>query len=142
MKKLATGNLVFALAAICTLAATVIYYVNASGSYYHDFNTTTLAIGILCLAAEIIGLILIRRTGEQQWTDLVYPVCTCLLGYEAIRYLGARVESAGIILGSELEDGNAAASAALNLSFTGIGLFVAAMLLVGIAGFFRQTRDA
>lgn len=142
MKKITIGNVFYLIAAICTLIGSVIYYQNANGTYYHDFKWSTMLLGLGCLAAEIIGFICIQISKEKRWTDVIYPICTVLLGFEAVTFIGARVESAGIILGSDLEAGNALASQSLTMAFVGIGFFAGALLILGIAGCMRQTKTA
>ena len=62
-----------------------------------------------------------------------------LLAWTAVTFLGNRVESAAIILGSELEAGNALAKKSIFMAFAGVGCFVLGMIFTGVAGFFEQS---
>ena len=73
--------------------------------------------------------------------DIFYPVAAVLMAIAAVWFIGARVESAAIILGSELEAGNQIARNSLFLAFVGIGCYIAGMLLAGVAGFFNLQKQ-
>ena len=59
----------------------------------------------------------------------------------AVTFVSYRVESAGIILGSDLEAGNAKAMGSLMQAFAGIGCFLAASVFTGVSAFFRPVKE-
>ncbi len=136
--KLTLGNLFTILSVIVGIVGIVIYGINASGSYYHDFGMTVPLIAGLALAIEVIALVLTKTRDEKYAFDILYVAAGVILMIAVVQFTGARVESAGIILGSDLEGGNALASASLYQAFAGIGCMVGAIVLEGISGFFKQ----
>lgn len=129
------------IALLLAAAGTILYSINASGSYYHDLHFTVILLGIgsIFLLAVFTGIVQIK--GEQLWTDIFYPAAGILLALAAIIFVSYRVESAGIILGSDLEAGNKEAMNSLIQSFIGSGCFLAASVMTGISSFFRQVKE-
>lgn len=136
--KSGAGTLFTLLALLLAGAGTGLYIINASGSYYHDFQTTVVILGSLGMALMLVLLLLTHLKGERVWMDGFYPAAAMIFAAAAIVFVSHRVESAGIILGSDLEAGNAAAMAALMQSFLGSGCLLGAALMTGISSFFRQ----
>ena len=103
-----------------------------------DLNYRVVLASGTAIVLIVIQQVLYHKLGDQLWLGVLYPAVSVLLAVAAVIFIGARVESAAMILASELEAGNAAASSALLQSFIGIGCFIAGILAVGIAGCFRQ----
>lgn len=142
MKKQGLGTVFLLLAVICGAAGIILYYINATGKYYDDFQTTVVMWGLAGILAVAVNAFCERKWGDMQWTSLLYPLAGVVFAVAAITFIGGRVESAAIILGSNLESGNALAKTSLYQAFSGIGCFLAGMLFVGIAAFFNQEREA
>ena len=140
MKKFTVGNIFTALSVILAIAGLIIYSVNASGSYYHDFSARVPLIAVVGIVVEIVGLFLMKKFDERYAFDVFFVVSGVVLMIAAMFFIAARVESAGIILGSSLEAGNDVAYSSLYQAFAGIGCFVIAMLLEGIAGLMKQNK--
>ena len=138
MKAQIAGKIFVLATLILAAAGLVIYCLNASGSYYSDFNYRVVLASGAAIVLIVIQQVLYRKLGDQLWLDALYPAVSVLLAVAAVIFIGARVESAAMILASELEAGNANASSALLQSFIGIGCFIAGILVCGIAGCFRQ----
>lgn len=139
-KSVTLGNIFSVLSILTIVAGIVIYVINATGAYYHDFSMTVPVIAGIAIVLEIICLVLTKKKDEQYWIDVFYLLTGIVVMIAAVVYVGARVESAGIILGSALEAGNAAAYSSLYQAFAGIGCFVVAMLFEGVSGFLKQNR--
>lgn len=141
MKKQGLGTVFSVLAVVLALAGIVIYWMNTHGGYYSDFTPSIIgyaAAGIVVL----IGLkVLAEVKGERQWMDILYILASVLLAWAAVSFLGDRVESAAVILGSDLEEGNVLARQSLFMAFAGTGCFILGMLLTGAAGFFSQQKN-
>lgn len=141
MKKITGGTVFSSLAFLLSIAGVIVYCVNASGSYYNDLRATVIFLGIIS-AVLIAGFqVMVRMMGEKKWMDLYYLVAAIVLAITVILYASVRVESAAVILGSDLEAGNMLAYSSLMLAFVGIGCFVLAMFFVGISGFFAQVKE-
>lgn len=141
MKKQGLGTVFVILSVLAALAGTVIYYINATGTYYGDFGVKIVAVSVSGIVVLIALKVLAAKNGEKQWMDIFYPVAAVLMAIAAVWFIGARVESAAIILGSELEAGNQIARNSLFLAFVGIGCYIAGMLLAGVAGFFNLQKQ-
>lgn len=141
-KKNACGLVLRVLAVCLTVAGLVIYVMNANGSYYGDFSMQIPMLSAACLAVEaaIIGLYVTRK--DSVVIDLLFPVVCVLLACVVVSYVGVRVESAGMILGSDLESGNAEAMPALMQAFTSIGCYLVAMVVAGVSGAFAPAKAA
>lgn len=139
-RKPGAGMIFMILALAATVGGLVLYYMNATGAYYHDFKGRIPVLSVICLILEVLVLVVAKVKGETVWLDFCYPVLAVLLVAAAMTLLGSRVESAGVILGSDLEASNAMAMPALMQSFQSIGCYFAAMLLTGISGFTGQNK--
>lgn len=137
-KSITLGNVFSVLSILTSVVGIVIYVVNATGSYYHDFSMTVPIIATIAIALEIACMVLTKKKDELFWIDLFYPLAGIVVMIAAVVFIAARVESAGIILGSALEAGNAVAFNSLYQAFAGIGCFVVAMLFDGTSGFLKQ----
>jgi len=126
---------------IIALIALFIYIQNGNNAYYNDYNPEIVILTIIAIAVEIIFIVLVQTIGEKRWLDFVYLISPILLGISAIAFISLRVKSAGIILGSDLEKGNVAASNALTQAFIGIGLYLIAMIISSIKSFFSQLKQ-
>lgn len=141
MKKQRLGTVFLVLAGILALAGTIIYWINTHGGYYSDFQVNTILYAIAGIVILIVLESLNKITGEYQWMDILYILAAVLFSWAAVSFLGARVESAAVILGSSLEEGNVLAKQSLFMAFGGIGCFILGMLLTGVAGFFDQKKQ-
>lgn len=140
MKKQIVGTTLLLLAVLLSVAGIVIYWVNAHGEYYNDFTPSVMLFAGLGAAALLVWKILSATLGEKRWMDVLYPLAAILLAWAAIDFLGDRVESAAIILGSQLEAGNALAQQSLFTSFAGVACFILGMILTGVSSFFQATE--
>ncbi len=140
-KKQSVGFFFSITTIIIALLALLIYIKNGNNAYYNDFDFKVVILTVIAIAVEIALIISVRTIGERRWLDIIYLIVPILLGISAIIFISFRVESAGIILGSELEKGNAAASKALSQAFIGIGLYFLAMITSLIKSFFRQLKN-
>ena len=141
MKKFTVGNVFTALSVIVAIAGLIIYSVNANGSYYHDFSVRVPLVAAIGIVVEVVGLVLIKKFDERYVFDVFFVGSGIVLMVAAMFFIAARVESAGIILGSSLEAGNDVAYSSLYQAFAGIGCFIVAMLLEGIAGLMKQNKQ-
>lgn len=141
MKKQGLGTIFLVLAVILSLAGIVLYWMNTHGGYYNDFAVEIVVYAVLGIAVLIAIKVLTVFLGEKQWMDILYIVAAILLSWTAVSFLGDRVESAAIILGSSLEAGNALAKQSLFMSFASVGCFILGMLMTGVAGFFSQQKN-
>lgn len=135
------GTVFWTLAVILALAGIVVYWLNTHGGYYSDFAPGIAVCGAAGAAVLIVLKVLAVKTGEKQWMDILYILAAVLLSWAAVSFLGDRVESAAIILGSSLEAGNVLAKQSLFTAFAGVGCFVLGMILTGVAGFFTQQKE-
>lgn len=135
------GTVFLALAVILALAGIVIYWINTHGGYYSDFAPEIVVCGAAGIAVLIVLKVLAVKIGEKQWMDFLYILAAVLLSWTAVSFLGDRVESAAIILGSNLEAGNTLAKQSLFTAFAGVGCFVLGMILTGVSGFFTQQKE-
>ena len=142
MKKQGLGTVFLFLAVICGVAGMILYYINATAKYYDDFQITVIMWEIAGILVVIVNAFCERKWEYMKWTSLLYPLAGVLFAVTAVMFIGERVESAAIILGSNLESGNTLAKILLYQAFAGIGCFLAGMLLVGVAAFFNQERAA
>ena len=140
MKKQSIGNIMLLLALVFAAAGTVIYCINTHGGYYHDFTPMIVVLAVVSMVVLIVLKVLSAKLGDRQWLDLFYVLGAVLYSLTAVKFIASRVESAGIILGSDLEAGNALASQSLYMAFVGIGCFVIGMILIGVAGFFDLVK--
>ncbi len=141
-KKLTAGNIFSIISMIAGVAGIIIYCINAFGSYYHDFGMQVPTVIAVAIVIELAAFFLTKKNDEKYVYDILYVVSGIVFMVAVIIFLGDRVESAGIILGSDLEAGNALASNSLYQSFAGIGCLIAAMILEGISGFMKQNPEA
>ena len=139
MKKRIAGNIMFALAILFAVAGIVLYWMNTHGGYYSDFTIQIVILAVLAIVVMAAIKVLSARIGEKKWIDLLYVLAAVLLAWTAVTFLGNRVESAAIILGSELEAGNALAKKFIFMAFASVGCFVLGMIFTGVAGFFEQS---
>jgi chromate transport protein ChrA len=140
LKKLSAG-FYFSLATIViALIALFVYVRNGNGAYYNDFSAKIVILTVAAIVAEIVLIISARLIGERRWLDVVYLIAPILLGLSAVAFISIRVESAGIILGSDLEKGNVAASNALSQAFIGTGLYLVAMTTGVTRSFLGQQK--
>lgn len=132
MKRQIAANVVFVLALVAAVAGIVIYWINTHGGYYSDFTASIVAIAV----AGIVVLLAIKAldNGGKRWVDILYPAAGVLLTIAAVRFLADRVESAAIILASDLEAGNALARPSIYTAFAGVICLVLAMILTGVYG--------
>lgn len=140
MKKQIVGTIFLLLAVLLSVAGIVIYWVNAHGEYYNDFTPSVMLYAGFGVVALLAWKVLSVTLGEKRWMDVLYLVAAILLAWAAVDFLGDRVESAAIILGSQLEAGNALAQQSLFTSFAGIGCFILGMILTGVSSFFQTTE--
>lgn len=140
MKKQSVGTIFLLLAVLVSVIGIVIYWINAHGAYYNDFTPGVLMYAGFGVAVLLVLKLLAAKQGEKTWMDVLYLLAAILLAWAAVDFLGDRVESAAIILGSQLEAGNALALQSLLASFAGTGCFVLGMILTGVAGFFDQQK--
>jgi membrane-associated HD superfamily phosphohydrolase len=126
---------------ILALIAMSIYVANGNTTYYNDFNSRVVILTVIAIAVEIVLMAVSRIVGEKQWLDIAYIVVPVLLAITAMFFISYRVESAGIILGSDLEKGNITANNALNQAFMGIGFYFLAMISAIVRSFFSQIKD-
>ena len=140
LKRIGAGTVLLIFSILCTVAGLIIYGINATGDYYGDFNTNVIMAGAAGML--VVLLLLIAGRSQKMWTDFFYPLAGIIFTVAAVLFLSTRVESAAIILGSDLEAGNPLARLSLFQAFAGIGCFMAAMLLTGISGFFDQVKEA
>ena len=140
MKKFTLGNIFTCLSVLAAVVGLILYAVNASGSYYHDFGVKVPLVIVAGIIVEIAGLLLIKKFDEKYVFDIFFIAAGALIMLAVVFFAAARVESAGIILGSSLEAGNDLAYSSLYQAFAGIGCLVAAMLLEGVAGFMKQNK--
>ena len=139
--KSGTGTIFLILTIALAAAGMILYGLNSSGSYYHDFKMPVILLGILGIGIILVFIVLSRRRGEKNWMDIFYPAAGIVLMLGAIIFVSYRVESAGIILGSDLEAGNAKAMNSLIQAFVGIGCFIVASILSGVAAFFSPVKE-
>lgn len=140
MKKQIVGTIFLLLAVLLSVAGMVIYWVNAHGEYYNDFTPSVMLYAAFGVVALLAWKVLSVTLGEKRWMDVLYLLAAILLAWAAVDFLGDRVESAAIILGSQLEAGNALAQQSLFTSFAGIGCFILGMILTGVSSFFQTTE--
>lgn len=139
--KSGVGTIFLIITIVLAAAGMILYGINAKGSYYHDFKMTVILLGILGIGIIVVFMIMTHMKGEKNWMDIFYPAAGIVLMLAAIIFVSYRVESAGIILGSDLEAGNANAMNSLIQSFVGIGCFIAASILSGVSAFFRPVKE-
>lgn len=139
--KSGVGTIFLAITIVLTVAGMILYGINAKGSYYHDFKMTVILLGTLGIGIIVAFIVLTHIKGEKNWMDIFYPAAGIVLMLAAIVFVSYRVESAGIILGSDLEAGNANAMNSLIQSFVGVGCFIAASIFSGISAFFRPVKE-
>lgn len=138
--KLSAGFYLSLLAAVTVVAATIVYVINSRHNYYKDYNSRIVFLSVVVIVMEILLPVLIILVGEKWWLDILYLLSPTLLGYTMVRFIAARVASAGLILGSDLEKGNAVAQSALAQAFLGIGLYLIAIILSIVRSFMSQTK--
>lgn len=141
MKKQGLGTLFLVLAIVLSVAGVVLYWINTHGGYYSDFTGNIIVCAVLGIVVLVVIKVLAVVRGEKQWMDILYILAAVLLSWTAVSFLGDRVESAAIILGSSLEAGNALAKQSLFTAFAGVGCFILGMIMTGVAGFFSQQKD-
>lgn len=139
--RLSVGFYLSLLAIAATVAATVVYAINGNHAYYHDYNGKIVLLSVVVIALEILLPVLVCLIGEKWWFDIFYLLPLALLGHIVVSFIAARVASAGLILGSELEKGNVVAQSALSQAFLGIGLYFLAIVLSLIRSFMSQTKE-
>ncbi|MBW6471772.1 MAG: hypothetical protein K0B14_01505 [Anaerolineaceae bacterium] len=140
-KNQSTGFYLSIASIIIALIALLIYTLNGKSTYYNDYNSTILNYTLIAVGVEIVFLVLVLTIGEKRWLDIFYVVPPILFGIAAVTFISFRVQSAGIILGSELEKGNVAASNALMQAFIGIGLYFLAMITSFVKSFKAQLKQ-
>ena len=140
MKKQGLGTVFLVISILFAVAGSIIYWVNTHGGYYKDFKLEIIVYAVLGIIVLVILKILTTIKGEKQGVDILYILAAVLLAWAGIKFLGNRVESAAIILGSELEAGNRLAKQSLFQAFAGAGCFFLGMLMTGVTGFFEQQR--
>lgn len=141
MKKQGLGTVFWTVAVILALAGIVIYWINTHGGYYSDFSPKVVVLALLGVMVLVFLKVLAVTVGEKQWMDSLYILAAIFLSCAAVSFLGDRVESAAVILGSSPEEGNILAKQSLFASFAGVGCFVLGMILTGVAGFFNQQKE-
>ncbi|OZG64253.1 hypothetical protein [Bifidobacterium eulemuris] len=141
-KKIGAGNILLALSALFSLAGTVVYIVNATGSYYGDFALLVPVLGLATLVLIVAPIVLETVVGDRQWIDACYPIAGVLGIAAMVQYIAARAESVALILGSSLEAGNTAAHQALYTAFAGIACYLLAVVAVCAAGFFNRAATS
>ena len=140
-KKLSIGFYLSLLATAVTVAATIVYVMNSKHDYYKDYNSRIVLLSVVVIVLEILLPVLICLMGEKRWLDILYLLPPVLLGNTMVSFIAARVASAGLILGSDLEKGNAVAQSALSQAFLGIGLYLLAIVLSIVRSFMSQTKE-
>lgn len=139
MKRQVAANVTFVLALVLAIAGIVIYWINTHGGYYSDFTASIVVIAV----AGIVVLAAIKALGDKKWVDVLYPAAGVLLTIAAVRFLADRVESAAIILASDLEAGNALAKPSIYTAFAGVICLVLAMVMTGVYSILNdQTKAA
>ncbi|OZG62752.1 hypothetical protein BLEM_0669 [Bifidobacterium lemurum] len=141
-KKIGVGNILLALSALFALAGTVVYVINATGSYYGDFALLVPVLGVVTVVFIAAPIVLEAVMGNRQWIDAIYPIAGVLGIVTMVQYIAARAESVALILGSSLEAGNVAAHQALYTAFAGIACYLLAVVAVCAAGFFNRVAPA
>ena len=129
------------LATAVTVAATIVYVMNSKHDYYKDYNSRIVLLSVVVIVLEVLLPVLVCLMGEKRWLDILYLLPPVLLGNTMVSFIAARVASAGLILGSDLENGNAVAQSALSQAFLGIGLYVLAIILSIVRSFMSQTKE-
>lgn len=139
MKRQVAANVTFVLALVLAIVGIVIYWINTHGGYYSDFTASIVVIAV----AGIVVLAAIKALGDKKWVDVLYPAAGVLLTIAAVRFLADRVESAAIILASDLEAGNALAKPSIYTAFAGVICLVLAMVMTGVYSILNdQTKAA
>ncbi len=141
LKKQSSGFYFSIATIIIALIALLIYSLNGNSTYYNDYNSSIFNYTVIAIAVEIVFIVLVQTIGEKRWLDILYLVPPILFCISAIAFISMRVQSAGIILGSELEKGNVTASNALTQAFIGIGLYFLAMITSFIKSFKAQLKQ-
>lgn len=142
LKKLRAGFFISMAAVVLAVIALFIYIANGNNAYYNDLNSVVVTITIITIIVEIILIIVTSIVGEKHFLDIFYVVVPALLGIAVLLFISSRVQSAGIILGSDLEKGNLIASKALNQAFKGVIFYFLAMIASMIGSFLRQSEAA
>jgi hypothetical protein len=141
MKKQSAGFYFSAATIILALTAMFIYVANANNAFYSDFKSLIVVLTVAAIAAEIAFMVITRVIGEKRWLNIVYLAVPVLLGITAMVFVSFRAESAGIILGSDLDKGNALATGALTQAFVGIAFYFLTMIISLIGSFFNQLKE-
>ena len=141
LKKQSAGFFLSIAAIMISLIALLIYIINGLNAYYNDFNFKIVMLTIPAILIEIFIILLEHAFGEKRWLDVFHLIPPVLLAIAVVAFISVRVESAGIILGSELEKGNMVARQSLTQAFIGIGLYLAAMITSFTKSFYAQLKQ-
>jgi hypothetical protein len=141
LRKQSIGSFLSIITIILSLIGMAIYISNGNSNYYHDFNSRVVILSVVAMAIEVVLMVMVRAVGEKQWLDVIYIAVPVLLAVAMITFLSSRIESAGIILGSSLEQGNMEAIRALTQAFIGIGVYLLAIIACMTGSFFSQLRN-
>lgn len=140
-RQLTVGGYIYAVGIFCTISAMVVYMINANNSYYHDFGMKIPLLTVAAIVLEVVFLFAAVKFGEKTWMDIMFPVISVVLIAAAVIFISRRVESAAIILGSDLERDNALAMSAIIQAIVGIAFYVVSMLLVNVSGGFDIVKQ-
>jgi len=139
--KSALGFYFSVVTTILSAVALCIYILNTGNSYYADLNLIIALLTGVSIVCTVGAIVIYRSKVTKIMADILMIAAPVCLAFAVAMFISARAYSMAIILGSDLEKGNAQAWNALMQSFWGMGVYVVAIITAIATAFMKQTKE-
>lgn len=140
ISKQSIGFYIGVVAALLMLIGTIMLANNCNMPYYKDYNAIVPLLGSLAVIVAVAILVL-KQFVKIPHLEALWIVVILLIGMALMIMISMRVESAAIILGSELEAGNELAQSAMSNFIAGAIITIVSIVAAIVASFFDVTKE-
>lgn len=129
---------------ILSIIAVSIYGHNSGLEYFNDYKGSVVALAVVSIFLQVASVVGPQFLKGRIFDGLfsVTTILSCVfLMMSVMFFLGDRVYDMAIILGSDLEAGNAAAQSAMSNAIAGIVIYFIAIILNIVSAFFRVKKE-
>lgn len=140
IKKSALGFYFSVITTILSIIALSIYIINAKSSYYADLNPIIALLTAAAIICAVGAMAIYQSNAVKVVADVMMIAAPVCLAFAVAMFISARAYSMAIILGSDLEKGNAEAWFVLEQSFWGMGIYFAAIIMAIATAFMKQIK--
>lgn len=142
-KKQGAGFYFSVLSVLVGIAAVILYVVNSGHSYFDTgtLNSLIVFLSVLAIGLEVVVIVGSEFKRANRIDDVVIDVLIiaviALMTLAFMFFVNDRVYSIAIVLGSDLEAGNASATEAIYQAIVGFVLYAVSIIFGIVAAFFN-----